>query len=259
MAIVDGFTKFIKLYPTKSTSTKDVIACCQNYFEMYSRPTRMISDRGTGFTSKEFKEFLKENCVKHVLIAAGCPRSNGQIERMNRTLTPMLAKLIDKERNKYWAEVLPEAEFVFNNVISKSTGMALSFLLFGVHQKGKVNDKIKEYLENVLDKPTDVHMVRDIASKNIENCQKNNEIYYNKKRKESHMYKEGELVLISNVDTTIGVNKKLIPKYKGPYRIYKCLGNDRYIIKDVDGFQMTSREFESVFDSNRLKPYLKID
>jgi len=31
------------------------------------------------------------------------------------------------------------------------------------------------------------------------------------------MYKEGDYVVVRNIDTTPGVNKKLIPKFKGPY------------------------------------------
>lgn len=36
------------------------------------------------------------------------------------------------------------------------------------------------------------------------------------------------------VDTTIGTNKKFVPIFKGPYRIYKVLPNDRYVIRDIE-------------------------
>lgn len=44
--------------------------------------------------------------------------------------------------------------------------------------------------------------------------------------------------MISNTDVTPGVSKKLIPKYRGPYEVTKCLPNDRYLIKDIEGFQL---------------------
>ncbi|XP_055842533.1 protein NYNRIN-like [Episyrphus balteatus] len=51
--VIDGFTKFVKLYPVKTTNTKEAATCLQSYFENYSRPIRIISDRGSCFTSKE--------------------------------------------------------------------------------------------------------------------------------------------------------------------------------------------------------------
>ncbi|XP_060526920.1 uncharacterized protein LOC132702355 [Cylas formicarius] len=35
------------------------------------------------------------------------------------------------------------------------------------------------------------------------------------------------------------VNKKFIPKFKGPYVLKKILNCDRYVIEDSDGFQVT--------------------
>jgi len=51
LVAVDGFTKFVKLYPVKSTTSKEVIACLTQYFNYYSRPQLIISDRGICFTS----------------------------------------------------------------------------------------------------------------------------------------------------------------------------------------------------------------
>lgn len=50
------------------------------------------------------------------------------------------------------------------------------------------------------------------------------------------------------------VNKKYIPKFKGPYKVKKVLGNERYLIIDIEGFQITLIPFESVFESKNMKP-----
>ncbi|XP_049315779.1 uncharacterized protein LOC125779181 [Bactrocera dorsalis] len=44
-------------------------------------PERIISDRGTAFTSKAFQKFCNENNVKHILNAVRTPRANGHAER----------------------------------------------------------------------------------------------------------------------------------------------------------------------------------
>lgn len=83
---MDAFTKHVKLYAAISTSTKEVVAYLGEYFKYYSRPRRIVSDRGTCFTSSEFSEFLVENNIEHVKIATASAQANGQIERVNRVL-----------------------------------------------------------------------------------------------------------------------------------------------------------------------------
>lgn len=95
LVVIDAFTKYVNLYPANSTSTKEVIRSLEKYFGYYSRPRRIISDRGTCFTSLEFESFLLKNNVTHVKVATASPQANGQVERVNRVLTPMLSKLTD--------------------------------------------------------------------------------------------------------------------------------------------------------------------
>lgn len=68
----------------------------------------------------------------HVLIAVDTSQANGQVERFNRDLTPMLAKLC--ESTDKWDDVMEETEHAMNNTICRSTGETPSRLLFGVDQ-----------------------------------------------------------------------------------------------------------------------------
>ena len=91
LLIIDGFTKFVKLYPCKTTASNEVIKHFSEYFQAYSKPFRIITDRGTAFTSDAFTQFLSDESVQHVLTAVATPQANGQAERINRFITPMLA------------------------------------------------------------------------------------------------------------------------------------------------------------------------
>lgn len=137
--IIDNFTKFVKFYAVSSTRTKESINKLEDYFSHYSVPVRIVSDRGSCFTSYEFDDFIK----KHVKIATASPKSNGQIERVNRNLTPMLAKL-SKLKNK-WHTALTKVEFAMNNSFSRSTKSSASKLLFGEDQRDH-NDSLRNYL-----------------------------------------------------------------------------------------------------------------
>lgn len=94
LAVVDGFSKFIKLYPTKTTNTHEVMKHLKSYFINYSTPRILVTDRGACFTSQAFKSFVETHGVVHNLAATACPQANGQVERYNRTLIPLLAKLV---------------------------------------------------------------------------------------------------------------------------------------------------------------------
>lgn len=62
--------------------------------------------------------------------------------------------------------------------------------------------------------------------------------------------------MIRNIDTTVGSNKKLIPKYKGPYIVKKVLDSDRYIVSDIEGFQVTQLSYTGVIAADHMKPYI---
>lgn len=103
------------------------------YFTSYGVPNRLISDRGSAFTSYEFKQFMDESSSNHILVAIACPRANGQVERINRFLTPILSKMIDSD--KEWDQVLVDVEFVINNTISRAIGTTPFRVLYGVDQR----------------------------------------------------------------------------------------------------------------------------
>jgi len=71
------------------------------------------------------------------------------------------------------------------------------------------------------------------------------------------LYKDGEYVLLRDVRPIAGESTKLKPKYKGPYMIQKCLGNNRYIISDIPGFNLTSRPLNTIVSSDKIKHWVK--
>lgn len=251
--IIDGFTKFIKFYACRTTKTNELIKHLKSYFNYYSVPKVIVADRGSCFTSKEFKLFVESYGIKLNLIASGAPWANGQIERMNRVLTPVLSKLTDNI-NK-WDTVLDEVTFCFNNSVSRSTGQTPSKLLFGRNQIGKIKDNLRLYLESVNEHDCNLEEIRKKASDQIKEIQRVNKDNYDKHHKTPLKYNVGDCVMVANVDTTIGVNKKLVPRYRGPYIIKAILPNGRYVVNDIIGFQCSSIPYTGILEASRLKPY----
>lgn len=61
--------------------------------------------------------------------------------------------------------------------------------------------------------------------------------------------------MIRNVDSTPGINKKFIPKYKGPYVIKKKLDFDRYIVTDIEGFQLSQIPYTGTISLDQLRHF----
>jgi len=258
LVVVDAFTKFVKLYAVKTTASKYAIDSLKQYFQSYSRPLVIVTDRGTCFTSGEFQDFLRKNEIKHIKVATDSPQANGQVERVNRILIPMLGKLSDESMGRSWHRVLSEVEYAINNSISRTTGYAPSRLLFGVDQRGKSVDNLKKFLESLDDtERIDIAKIRNDAADKTLHSQLSNKVYADKKRKTAHEYKEGDLVMLRNFDSSVGASKKLVPTFKGPYCIKQALRNNRYLLSDVDGFLNTQRPYQGIWEACNMRPWLR--
>ena len=55
------------------------------------------------------------------------------------------------------------------------------------------------------------------------------------------------------------VARKLIPKFKGPYRISTVLKNDRFMLEDVEGFQQSRTPYIAVWAVGNIKPWINRD
>lgn len=231
--------------------------CLDKYFSMYSRPRRVISDRGTSFTSLAFGEYLLERNIEHVKIAVASPQANGQVERVNRTIYAMLSKVTEPINHSDWAKMLEQAEFALNNTIHTTTKKTSSQLLFGVDQRGKIMDKLTEFLQGKQPRENliDLEEVRKESSNAIVRSQVKNADYFAKKNKPPKTYNEGDFVVIRHIDTTTGSNKKFIEKYRGPYVVHKVLLNDRYVIRDVNNCQITQLPYDGVIEACRIRKW----
>ncbi|GFX22324.1 transposon Tf2-6 polyprotein [Trichonephila clavipes] len=104
--VVDAFTKFTWLCPVKTVSAESAFEKLKQQQKTFGNPIRIISDRGSAFTSKLFNDYCDEENIQHLQIATGVPRGNGrgngQVERIHRTLIPVLTKLSLDDSTKWY-------------------------------------------------------------------------------------------------------------------------------------------------------------
>lgn len=66
-----------------------------------------------------------------------------------------------------------------------------------------------------------------------------------------------DFVLIRELSSKPGENKKFKMKYKGPYQVSKVLNKNRYVITDIPGFNVTTKSYNSILSSDKLKRWIK--
>ncbi|GFW32563.1 hypothetical protein TNCV_565091 [Trichonephila clavipes] len=133
--VVDAFTKFTWLYPVKTVSAESAQKT-KTTAETFGNSIRIISDRGSAFTSKLFNDYCDEENIQHLQIATDVPRGNGQVERIHRTLIPVLTKLSLDDSTK-WYQYVDRLQRILNSTICCSTKWTPFELLVGTKMRNK--------------------------------------------------------------------------------------------------------------------------
>ncbi|XP_060110918.1 uncharacterized protein K02A2.6-like, partial [Heteronotia binoei] len=83
--LVDAHTKWLEVIPVTSTSTAAAVRALRRVLCTHGIPDTLVTDNGTAFTSREFREFTERYLIRHIRSAPFHPATNGQAERMVRT------------------------------------------------------------------------------------------------------------------------------------------------------------------------------
>jgi len=231
LVIVCAFTKYTFLAATRTTKTTPVIKALQQLFAVFGQPSRIISDRGTAFTSKEFENFTKEQGIQHIKTAVRTPRANGQAERMNKTLLNALKT--STEKTKEWDQQLFKIQWGINSHINATTKFSPNDLVFNFNPRDVTNNRLIQALSDDSISESDIEMKRQQAAANITNEQKKWKIRFDAKHAQPTKYEVNDLVVITFVPSATGESHKLDAAYKGPYIVTKVFNNDRYMVEDL--------------------------
>ncbi|XP_060092259.1 uncharacterized protein K02A2.6-like, partial [Heteronotia binoei] len=92
--LVDAYTKWLEVIPVASTSTAAAVRALRRVLCTHGIPDTLVTDNGTAFTSREFREFTDRYLIRHIRSAPFHPATNGQAERMVRTTKEALGQLL---------------------------------------------------------------------------------------------------------------------------------------------------------------------
>jgi len=235
VVFVDKLTKMTHLVPTKTTISAPQLAemFYKEIIRLHGIPKSIVSDRDPRFTSKFWKCLWKLLGTKLAMSTAYHPQTDGQTERMNRTLEDMLRAYVNFEQDN-WDEHLTAAEIAINNSQQASTRFSPYYLNYGRHPILPISmDKSKTRIDQVSN-PTagetyqKFHGHIENARKNLELARKRQTFYTNQKRTEVE-YEVGQMVYLSTTNLNMkSQTPKLTPRFIGPFKIIQKVGKVAY-------------------------------
>ncbi|KAI7936611.1 hypothetical protein MJO28_015510 [Puccinia striiformis f. sp. tritici] len=211
LVVIDHLSKASHFIPCKEAMTSAELAKLfrREIFRLHGLPDRIISDRGSTFTSKFWLAFMKTLNIKAATSTAYHPQTDGQTERMNQVLEDYLRHFVNYHQTD-WADKLDMAEFSLNNMHSSSSGTSSA-------------DKVVQDLQEIQEK----------AKLSIIAAKEKQAYYYDQHRRPTPIYQPGDLVMLTRkFIQTRRPNSKLDYRHLGPFAVIKMVG-ERAVHLDI--------------------------
>ena len=262
MVVGDYFTRWMEAYAIPDQKATTVATEFVNQFVCrFGVPTVLHSDQGRNFESAVFKEMCSVLGIEKTRTTPYNPKSDGLIERFNRTLITIVSMAIEPtRRQRDWDEKLPLALFAYRSSPQESTGETPNLLMLGreVHLPIDLSTDLcrddqeldrgleTDYAENLRDK---MRLAHERARKNTsDNSRRQKKIYDGKAN--APKLTVGQFVWCYNKARTKGLSPKLQRRWQGPFLIIHQLSDVVYRI------QAKNHGKKMVVHADRLKPYL---
>jgi len=186
------------------------------------------------FNNQVIEKLLKQFKIRHNLSTPYHPKTNGLVERFNKTLCESLAKLNEEREN--WDEYILLTLFAYRTKVNKSTQFTPFYLTYGreailpFDEDNKIETTLEERVEEISIKFT---QTKKKALENIEKSQGNQKKYHDRKIKRKSNLNIGDKVLLYDTAKAKQWSGKLEEKWKESYFIYDKLLNGSYKLKDL--------------------------
>ena len=257
LVVVCRLTKMAHMIPCRESMGAKEFAelYIQNIFRIHGLPDDIVSDRGSLFISRFWKEVSWMCKITRNLSTAYHPESDGQTERTNQTMEQYLRLHCNYQQDD-WADLLPIAEFALNNATNASIRCSPFYANYGYHPEVAGLTKNNGAGDNpaankMVEKLREIHKE---AKENLKRAQEEQKKYADRHCGEAPAFRIGEMAWLRNKNfRTTRPCEKLDYRRLGPFQI----------LENFDGKAIKLRLPESMqqlhpwFHPSLLEPYVQ--
>nr|AAM01169.1 Putative retroelement [Oryza sativa Japonica Group] len=257
--VVDRLTKVAHFIPVKTTYTGHKLA--ELYMArvvcLHGVPKKIVSDRGSQFTSKFWQKLQSELGTRLNFSTAYHPQTDGQTERVNQILEDMLRACV-LDFGGSWDKNLPYAEFSYNNSYQASLQMSPNEALYGRKCRTPLlwdqTGERQVFGTDILREAEEKVKIIQERLRVAQSCQKS----YADNRRRDLVFEEGDYVYL-RVTPLRGVHRfqtkgKLAPRFVGPFKIVSRRGEVAYQLE----LPPSMAGIHDVFHVSQLKKCLRV-
>ena len=257
LVVGDYHTKWVEAYALPDARAETVAKkLVEEFVCRFGIPLEIHSDQGSNFESHLFAEMCTLLGVRKTRTTPYNPKSDGMIERFNRTLLSMIAIMVEEDKTqRTWDEHLQYATSAYRSTPHETTGETPNMMMLGRESRLPVdmtNVTPEEETEETRDYAATLRVRLQQAYERAEICTGKSAMRQKKNydRKTNHPgLKEGDFVWLFDPSKKKGVSPKLQLRWRGPHLIVTQLSDVVFRI------QASPRAKTVVVHADRLKPY----
>ncbi len=271
--IIDCYSKYLYSFYYKNKSADNILKSLKNIFSLEGSPEILQSDNGKEFVNTTITDFLVSKNVQFVRGRPRHPQNQGQVERVNQTLTRKIAKALSNSVQKRWIDIHQSIVFEYNTTWHRAINLSPMQAFRGriginnliIPDNNESYSEVSELVANLTfeeEYPSDEHLtllppynntVNDIQSVNpiyvnkyVDKMKKDADVHYN-----AITFNPGEHVIVSkSFDTNQNTKKTKMGTFyeEGRWNILSRVSTDAFKIEKEDDSNTTM-----VVSKNRLK------
>ena len=237
LTVIDMLTGYTIAVPITDKRSETV---CKAYRDsvycIFGGSSRILTDNGTEFKSKEMKQICEDLDIKQVFSPVYTPQANGRLEGWHRFLKACIAKHI-RGADVEWDDLIPLAVSAYNFFPCQSSKESPFVLMFGRDPITPIAKLLEPKLKFYGEKGIGVNMdtLRKLYTVVAENIRKARE---KQPRQETAPTKlqVNDLVLVKDPESAA-----FDPKYMPNYRVTAIYGRNRIEVQDERGNKSVRR------------------
>jgi hypothetical protein len=241
--IVEYLSGYVYTIPIITKTDDEICLLVWNYICIFGPPRIILTDQGNEFNNHLLNFLLNKIKVHHLITSAYNPRVDGKVERYNYLIAESLRKCMDGESDKTkWVQWLSFVTLAFNSKFHTRTGFTPYELIFGrkmnTFESWHADPEVDE-AESLANRSAEIkRMVEESHVSAIDRIKQAQ--VSQKKQQDNNQNVQFEQLEVGSIVyvKTMGIQSKMAPRYRGPFKVVQVTTNGNYILENTLGERM---------------------